>query len=106
MAGHKYIKPDIIDLEFWTKMPLKLAAVKCYDKSLVILIFLFYKKILLLNKLFFFVFLFIFRTSLSRKTFVQWYCPGSIRPKSNRHLESMRQESSATMLEWEMCFNV
>ena len=35
MAGHHYISPDFIDMEFWAKMPLKLSAVKLYDKSLV-----------------------------------------------------------------------
>lgn len=35
MAGLHYIKPDLIDLQFWTKLPLKFSAVKHYDKSLV-----------------------------------------------------------------------
>lgn len=35
MAGHRFIQPDLIDLEFWTKMHLKFGAVKYYDKSLV-----------------------------------------------------------------------
>lgn len=35
LAGHKYIKSDLIDMDFWAKMPLKLSAVKFYDKSLV-----------------------------------------------------------------------
>ena len=36
LAGLKYIKPDLIDMEFWAKMPLKFNAIKYYDKSLVI----------------------------------------------------------------------
>lgn len=35
MAGLHYIKPELIDLQFWTKLPLKFSAVKHYDKSLV-----------------------------------------------------------------------
>ena len=35
MAGYKYVRPELIDMEFWTKMPLKWSAVKFYDKSLV-----------------------------------------------------------------------
>ena len=35
MAGHHYISPDLIDMEFWTEMPLKFRAIKFYDKSLV-----------------------------------------------------------------------
>lgn len=35
MAGYKYVKPELIDMEFWAKMPLKWSAVKFYDKSLV-----------------------------------------------------------------------
>ena len=36
MAGHHFIHPGLIDLEFWSKMHLKFGAVKYYDKSLVI----------------------------------------------------------------------
>ena len=35
LSGYHYIKPDLIDLEFWSKMTLKFSAVKHYDKSLV-----------------------------------------------------------------------
>ena len=35
LAGYQYINPDLINMEFWTKMPLKFTAVKYYDKSLV-----------------------------------------------------------------------
>ena len=35
LAGYQYIKPDLIDMDFWGKMHLKFSAVKHYDKSLV-----------------------------------------------------------------------
>ena len=35
MAGHGFLKPDLIDLEFWSKMHLRFSSVKFYDKSLV-----------------------------------------------------------------------
>lgn len=35
MAGQHYIDRELIDLEFWTKMPLRFSSVKFYDKSLV-----------------------------------------------------------------------
>ena len=35
LAGYQYINPDLINMEFWSKMPLKFTAVKYYDKSLV-----------------------------------------------------------------------
>lgn len=35
MVGHKYLSPDVIDLDFWAKMPIKFSAVKYYDKSVV-----------------------------------------------------------------------
>ena len=35
MAGHRFINPELIDLQFWAKMPLKFSAVRHYDKSLV-----------------------------------------------------------------------
>ena len=35
MAGSNYIKPELIDMEFWTKIPIKFSAVKYYDKSFV-----------------------------------------------------------------------
>lgn len=38
MAGYKYIKSELIDAEFWSKMPLKFTAVKFYDKSVVSII--------------------------------------------------------------------
>lgn len=50
MAGHNYIRPEFIDMEFWSKMPLKLSAVKFYDKSLVNMVTI--KKIVLIVYLF------------------------------------------------------
>ena len=35
MVGYHYLKPDLIDLDFWAKLPLKFSAVKFYDKSVV-----------------------------------------------------------------------
>ena len=35
MAGHRYIQPDLIDMDFWGKMNIKFSAVKHYDKSVV-----------------------------------------------------------------------
>ena len=35
MAGHHYIKSDLIDVNFWAKMPTKFTAIALYDKSVV-----------------------------------------------------------------------
>ena len=35
MAGYGYLDAKLVDLEFWTKMPLKFTAVRFYDKSVV-----------------------------------------------------------------------
>ena len=35
MAGHGFLKPDLIDMEFWSKMHLRFSSVKFCDKSLV-----------------------------------------------------------------------
>lgn len=35
MAGNKFIKPELVDMEFWNKLGIKFAAVRFYDKSLV-----------------------------------------------------------------------
>lgn len=35
MVGHKYLKPELIDLNFWAKMPIKFQAIRMYDKHLV-----------------------------------------------------------------------
>lgn len=47
LAGNRYIQPELIDVDFWTKMPLKFSAVKFYDKSLVItyILSIYYPKI-------------------------------------------------------------
>lgn len=44
LAGNHYIAADLIDMEFWAKMPLKFSAVKFYDKSLVIKTFTIWSK--------------------------------------------------------------
>ena len=35
MAGFHYIQPELIDLNFWSKMPIKFTAIKIYDKTVV-----------------------------------------------------------------------
>ena len=47
MVGNQYLKRDIIDLDFWSKMSLKFCAIKNYDKSLVIIYSFFIIKLLL-----------------------------------------------------------
>ena len=36
MAGNHFLSPELIDMDFWSKMNLRFSSVKFYDKSLVI----------------------------------------------------------------------
>lgn len=36
MVGKKYLQPEMVNYDFWAKMPLKFSAIKFYNKTLVI----------------------------------------------------------------------